>query len=266
MKTIILAAVAVLGLSTAVMSDATGSLEIFVVSEGSDAVYTFGGDAHLSFNVLDDIEALIGGEFAFTDGFGTALEITKWYIGARVDSDIYFTLGNQGDLWIDGMARELSATTLSTPVSGEYSVIVGRDSDDFAIAALTGYDIDSEEFTNAQVVVSLGTPLLVVTTVTAVLDYNITSGDVGFGVAAEGSVSFLNTMGALTYVDDVFAYEAGVGVASITGWLAGDQEELFQFVGAGYEFKVGEINIWTEATYNIKATDTAVGAGVVLSF
>lgn len=266
MKTIILAAVAVLGLSTAAMSGATGSLETFVISEGSDAVYTFGGDAHLSFSVLDGTEALVGAEFALTDGLGTDVEITEWYIGARVGSDVYFTLGNQGDLWIDGMARELSATTLSAPVSGEYSVIVGRDSNDFAIAALAGYDNDSEEFTNAQVVVSLGTPLLIATTVTAVLDYNFTSADVGFGVAAEGTVSFLDTMGALTYVDDVFAYEAGVGVAGITGWLAGDQDDLFQFVGAGYEFKVGEVNIWTEATYNINATDTAVGAGVVLSF
>ena len=268
MKNTILTAIAVIGLSASSVyaGEANVTLDGYVVQEKNDsAVYTLSGQADLSFDVTDSVEALVGGEVSFEDADTTNAELSEYYVGARLNGATYFTVGRQGDLWLDGTSRELDSYTLATPESGEYSLIAGHSVGMYSGAVLIGYDSDSEAVTNVQASLELSTPIAFASSVTGVVDYNRLTEDTSFGVTAEGSVSVVDTFVAATYMTD-WGYEAGVGYNGLTGFVGGTEADALSHAGAGYVFAIGDVELWAETVYEIDTDDSVVGAGITFSF
>jgi hypothetical protein len=266
MNKLLLAAVMAFGMSSVAMADTTGALDAFVVQEGNNtAVYNLSGETILSFGITDNVEGLVGGKLLFTAATASTVQMSEWYVGARFANTYYVTLGKQDDLWIDDLGREISSG-LANPVSGEFSVIAGTDGDVVAGAVFVGYNATTEQVTNTQVALQFGTPIAVFNTVTAVADYNNTTTDYAFGVTTEGQVFTVDALTAITYANNTFAYELGARYNGVLGFIGGNENDVARYVGAGYEFAVGDADLWLEGSYDLRTDEPKFGTGVSFSF
>ena len=268
MNKLLIAAIAAMGMASIANADTVGSLDAYVIQEGNNtAVYQLEAEANLSFGLAEGVEGLAGGKLLFTDGVASTVQLNEWYVGGRFANDYYLTLGKQDDLWIDGLTRQVS-TDLSKPVSGEFSAIAGFDGDVMAGAIFVGYDAATEKVTNTQVALQFGTPVAVFNTVTTVLDYQRATDNYMVGVATEGTVFAVDALTAITYASatNLVSYELGARYNGVLGFVGGNSNDAVRYVGAGYEFAVGNADLWLEGSYNLRTDEPKFGAGVSFKF
>lgn len=241
MKNTFLAAFAAIFLaSTASAAEVTGDVEVTV---DGDAVATT--ELTLDFVAYEDIaSASITLDENGVDGYS---------IGTMV-SGVTLSYGDQGDIMLGGGLNVVGGSTLADPVSADTSLIVGI----AEAQVLVGFGADLSEVENLQLSYDMGM-------VAASLDYNVDSEEltvVGAGSYTFGTVD----TGLLVSYDDTFAYELTAGAYGFVAYVNGDEDEMLQNVGAGYETDFAGLTVFAEAEYNLDSEEVTPAVGVSLSF
>ena len=211
--------------------------------------------------VDDDAVATTEVTLDFTSGEGIATGsitldedgIDGYSLGTEVVG-VSLSYGEQDDIMLGGGLNVVGGSTLADPASAETSLIMGVGDAE----VLVGFGDDLTDVDNVQMGYSLGI-------VSASVDYNLDSED--FTVVGSGEYTVAGIDGGLTvsYADS-FAYEASTGLYGISVYVNGDEDDLLENVGAGYETDVGGVTVFGEAEYNLDTEEVTPAVGVSFKF
>ena len=154
--------------------------------------------------------------------------ITGYNLGTTV-SGVTLSYGDQDDIMTSGGLRVVGGGTLADPTSADTSLIVGVD--------------------GAQILVGFSDDITVV-------------GSAGYevaGIVGNALVSFDDS-------DNNVAYEVSAAVYGLTTYVNGDQDDLMQNIGAGWEDEIGDLTLFAEAEYNIDSGDVSPAVGISFAF
>jgi len=241
MKNTFVAAIAAFFMAGAVSAaEVTGEVEVTV---DGDAVATT--ELTLGF---DAGEGVATGSITLDEN-----GIDGYAIGTTL-SGVSLSYGDQDDIMIGGGLNVVGGTTIADPASADTSLILGVGDAD----VLIGFGADITAVDNVQVGYTLGV-------VSATVDYNLNTED--FTIVGAGSYSLAGIDGGLTvsYTDTV-AYEVSTGLMGATVYVNGDQDDMLQNLGAGYETEVGGLNVFAEAEYNLDTKEVTPAFGVSFAF
>ena len=244
MKTLLLTAVAVIGMASAVQAaDVTGSVEM-EVAKASDNVYAMTPTLKLGFGT------------AIADGVnGTASismednEISGYTLGATVGK-FGLSVGDQDDIFVEGY----EGNTLADPTSADVSVIASA-GDAKLFIGLADPESDLGDVENVQAAYTYAVDETL--KLTGSVDYNVSTEDYVYGVNVDGYKAGLVNVGATVTYSDIFAYEATVSKGGVTAFLGGDENDAAQEVGVGYKTTVGQLSLSTKAVYNLNTDELA---------
>ena len=197
-------------------------------------------------------------DFEATDGNAVTLE--NWTVGTEVGG-VGVAMGDDNGVFVDAEGNQTLAApamTESVAVSvGDASVAVG----------FTDWTADVTDISNIQGAYTLGD--VAGLAVTASGDYNMDSENIVLGASAGGlAIGDASFGGAATYDMDAekFAYEGTVGLAGITGYMNGDQDDALQNIGGEYVYGIGGAELTAGANYNLDSEDFAPKVGLSFSF
>ena len=71
---------------------------------------------------------------------------------------------------------------------------------------------------------------------------------------------------AIVSYDDNIAYEVSAGVYGVTTYVNGDEDDLVQNIGAGWEDEIGGLTVFAEAEYNLDSGDVSPVVGLSFAF
>lgn len=241
MKNTFVAAIAAFFMAGAVSAaEVTGEVEVTV---NGDAVATT--DLTLGFTAGEGIATgSITLDENGVDGYALGTEV----------SGISLSYGDQGDIMLGGGLNVVGGSTLADPMSAETSLILGVGDAN----VLVGFGTDLTDVDNVQLGYTLGV-------VSASVDYNLDTSDLT--VVGSGEYSLAGIDGGLTvsYANDI-AYEVSAGLYGATVYVNGDQNDVLQNVGAGYETEVNGLTVFAEAEYNLDTSDITPAVGVSFKF
>lgn len=210
-----------------------------------------------------NIEGLAFGGASVESVDGATFEIDEWQIGTHVGAAT-LSFGKQGDLFVGNDFEIVGGDTLAAPADDHESLIVATGN----VAVMLGFtditaDVTDIENLQASYDLALGT-----VDVTAVADYNLNAEEFTLGSKLGTSVGAVGVGALVTYetATEVLAYEASANYRFATAFVNGDDSDLLQNVGAGVSYSFNNLDFYGEASYNIDAEDTRVGAGVTFSF
>jgi hypothetical protein len=254
MKNLILTTVAVFGLTGAVYAaDVTGSVEM-EVAETSSGVYGVTPTLTLGFGtaVAEGVTgtASITLEDNAIDGYAVGANFGKFGL----------SIGDQGDLFVGGY----EGNTLADPTSADFSLIATTGDAKFLLG-LANETTDVSDIENVQVAygLALGAKLKV----DAVVDYNVSSEDYVIGAAFSGYPVGAADLGATVTYGDIFAYELTANsMLGLTAFVGGDENDLAQEIGAGYNTTVGGLSVTAKGIYDIEDKELAPSLTVAMSF
>lgn len=224
-------------------ADVTGEIEIVANDEG---------------DVVNEITL----DFTADGGIATAgiemdeTGINGYNIGTTV-SGVTLSYGDQGDIMTGGGLNVVGGTTLADPTSADVSLIASVGD----AQILVGFADGITTVNNLQLGYSVGV-------VDATLDYNVDStyitlvGSAGYevaGVAGNAIVSFDDS-------DNNIAYEVSAEVYGFTTYVNGDQDDLVQNIGAGWEDEIGGLTVFAEAEYNLDSEEVSPAVGISFAF
>lgn len=217
----------------------------------------WGGAMALDLDVNASGLATIDLDFSATDG--NALTLDNWTVGTTVNN-IGLAIGDDNGVMPDAEGNH----TLTAPVMTE-SVKVTAGAASVALG-FTDWTTDVTDISNVQGAYTVDAG---VANVTGALDYNLDSentvigggvSDFAFGGAVLG--------GAMSYDMDAskFAYEGTVGMAGLTAYTNGDQDDALQNVGGEYTMMLGGAELEGGINYNIDNEEFTPSLSVGFSF
>ena len=224
----------------------SGEIETVIAKTGVDdklgATTTFGLD-------LDARNGMAFGRMDFAvDSTTQALELDEWALGTNV-GPAQVSLGKQGNLWVD--TESLAATsTIEEPTMGTSIQVEAMGVK--AGVGFTDLGADVTDLSNVQVgyAADLGTAA-----VDTAFDYNIDSKHwtTGTRVETQGAViAGAGIGGIISYgsENEVFGFEGFATISGVTGYLAGDQNDMTQDAGANYVTDFGSLGLEAGVNYN----------------
>ena len=189
------------------------------------------------------------------DGSGN-IYVDRWKVGTTMGG-VALSYGDQKDLFQLGAGLEkVGGDTLANPAESATSLIAGF-SGVQVLVGLGDATTDTSDVANLQVATE-------VAGATVVVDYNLGTTDVVFGLAY--TVADVNL--TATYADQL-AYEAGYTFADygVAVYVNGDESNFLQNVGAGYSTKLADgASVYAEANYNVDTQTMTPAAGISFSF
>jgi len=218
----------------------------------------FNGDVELGFGT-----AFAGATILSTDG--DALELDEWQLGVTVGA-VTGSIGEQGDVFVGGAFEVVGEDTLALPSDDFESVIVSHD---MGLSAMVGFEdlsTDAGEINNYQLAYSTNIGQF---DVTGAVDYNENTEVMTYGAAADyGFVNGISVGGVATFNDgtDMFAYEANAGYNDYAVFINGDEDDMTQNIGGGYNADYSQLNVYAEVSYDLDEKDETFGLGAVLNF
>ena len=224
----------------------SGEIETVIAKTGVDdklgATTTFGLD-------LDARNGMAFGRMDFAvDSTTQALELDEWALGTNVGA-AQVSLGKQGNLWVD--TESLAATsTIEEPTMGTSIQVEAMGVK--AGVGFTDLGADVTDLSNVQVgyAADLGTAA-----VDTAFDYNLDSNHwtTGTRVETQGAViAGAGIGGIISYgsENEVFGFEGFATISGVTGYLAGDQNDLTKDAGANYVTDFGSLGLEAGVNYN----------------
>jgi len=210
------------------------------------------GDKYGATTSLDlDIEAMHGiafgtMDFAIDSG-SNAITLDEYSVGTNVGM-ASVSFGRQGNIFVEG---ETGATLLD-PELGT-SVIVGAYGASVGLG-FTDVTADVTDIENVQGAYSLGVDVF---DITMSGDYNLNSEDWVLGGRAAtyldvATIGVTSTYGSAT---ETFAFEADATAYGITGYLAGDADDMAQNIGGSYEMNFGGMALESGVDYNLDSEE-----------
>jgi len=224
----------------------SGEIETVIAKTGVDnklgATTTFGLD-------LDARNGMAFGRMDFAvDSTTQALKLDEWALGTNVGA-AQVSLGKQGNLWVD--TESLAATsTIEEPTMGTSIQVEAMGVK--AGVGFTDLGADVTDLSNVQVgyAADLGTAA-----VDTAFDYNLDSNHwtTGTRVETQGAViAGAGIGGVLSYgsENEVFGFEGFATISGVTGYLAGDQNDMTKDAGANYVTDFGSLGLEAGVNYN----------------
>ena len=232
----------------------SGEVELKFTQDAND---DWGGAMGLDLGVDAAGLASVDLDFSATDG--NAVTLDNWTVGTTVNS-IGIAIGDDNGVMPDAEGNHTLAAPAMTEslkvTAGAANVAVGFSnwgSDITDLSNIQGsYDIDAG-----------------VAQVTAGLDYNLDSENTVLGAGVSGfGVGSMSLGGAATYDMDAekFAYEGTLGLAGITGYMNGDQDDALQNIGGDYTYMLGGAELNGGVNYNIDSEEFTPQVTVGFSF
>lgn len=191
-------------------------------------------------------------------------ELDGWMIGTRVGFATV-SFGDQGDLFVGNDFEIVGGDTIANPAGGNESLIVETN---FA-SVMVGLTDVTEDITDVSNLQGAATMDLGSGSLTGVVDYNMTSEEFTLGgKAAMALPGNINLGGIVTYAaaTETIGYEASAGYGPVTGFVNGDDADMFQNVGAGVVYNWNGFDLYGEGAYNMDSEATTMGAGISFKF
>lgn len=191
-------------------------------------------------------------------------DIDGWMIGTRVGMATV-SFGDQGDLFVGNDFEIVGGDTIANPAGGNESLIVETN---FA-SVMVGLTDVTEDITDVANLQGAATMDLGAGSLTGVVDYNVGSEEFTLGgKAAMALPGNINLGGIVTYATatETIGYEASAGYGPVTGFVNGDDADMFQNVGAGVAMRWNGFNLYGEGAYNMDSEATTMGAGISFKF
>lgn len=191
----------------------------------------------------------------------TSKEITldEWAIGTTVGA-ANLSFGDQGNIFVEGE----TGATLADPDMGTSIIVEAMN----AKVALGFNDITADVTDIENIQGSYGTALGVIG-VTSSGDYNFDTEEwvIGNRVDAGLNVALLGVTTTYSSATETFAFEADATTYGITTYVAGDQDDLAQNVGASYDYNLTtNMQINVAADYNIDTENLKPELSVSFNF
>ena len=190
---------------------------------------------------------------------GNAVKLDNWTVGTSVNS-IGIAVGDDNGVMPDAEGNH----TLAAPAMTE-SVKVTAGSANVALG-FTDWSSDITDLSNIQGSYDIDAGIA---QVTAGLDYNLDSENTVLGAGVSGfAMGSASLGGAATYEMDAekFAYEGTVGLAGITGYMNGDQDDALQNIGGDYTYMLGGAELNGGVNYNMDSEEFTPQVTVGFSF
>lgn len=191
---------------------------------------------------------------------GNTFEIDEWQIGTMLGF-VDLSFGDQGGLFVESWS---DYSSIIDPTMSE-SIAVRAGDLEFAVG-FTDITKDISDISNVQGAYTLG---IDVVEVTASADYNFNSDDWAIGTRTEGielaGIALGSTM-SYGSASEELAYEVDGTLMGITGYVNGDQNDVLENIGAGYDFGYRNIAIGTDINYNIDSEKLSPKVALKLNF
>tara|TARA_R110000782_G_scaffold230464_1_gene316745 strand:+ start:2480 stop:3214 length:735 start_codon:yes stop_codon:yes gene_type:complete len=220
------------------------------------------GEIEIVANDSGDVVNEITLDFTADGGIATAgikmdeTGITGYNLGTTV-SGVTLSYGDQDDIMTSGGLRVVGGGTLADPTSADTSLIVGVD----GAQILVGFSDGITDINNLQLGYTIGG-------LGATVDYNVDSTDITVVGSAGYEVAGIvgNALVSFDDSDNNVAYEVSAAVYGLTTYVNGDQDDLMQNIGAGWEDEIGDLTLFAEAEYNIDSGDVSPAVGISFAF
>jgi hypothetical protein len=190
---------------------------------------------------------------------GNAVTLDSWTVGTTVNS-IGIAIGDDNGVMPDAEGNH----TLAAPVMSE-SLKVTAGSAEVAVG-LTDWNTDITDISNIQGAYSLDMGAFALT---AAGDYNFNTENTVLGAGVSDlALGDASLGGAVSYDMDAenLAYEGTLGLAGLTGYMNGDQDDALQNVGGEYTYMIGGAELEGGINYNLDSEEFTPQVTVGFSF
>jgi|TARA_R110000744_G_scaffold216982_5_gene335742 hypothetical protein len=215
----------------------------------------------LGLNFATDQELAFGG-FNIDSKDGGTFALDEWNIGTTIGV-AKVSFGKQGGIFPEDISDtgngSVATITMNESLSVEaYGLSVALGLDDYKNDVFGNND-------NIQVAYTIDGETL---DVTAGIDYNIDTEESVYGTRVDLSASNIAVGGIMTYGTNLktVAYEADATIMGVTAYINGDQNDMTENVGAGYEMEVGGLTTELDMNYNFDAEQVTPKFTVGFSF
>lgn len=232
----------------------SGEVELKFTQDAND---NWGGAMGLDLGI--DAVGLANVDLDMSATDGNAVKLDNWTVGTSVNS-IGIAVGDDNGVMPDAEGNH----TLAAPAMTE-SVKVTAGSANVALG-FTDWSSDITDLSNIQGSYDIDAGIA---QVTAGLDYNLDSENTVLGAGVSGfAMGSASLGGAATYDMDAekFAYEGTVGLAGITGYMNGDQDDALQNIGGDYTYMLGGAELNGGVNYNMDSEEFTPQVTVGFSF
>jgi hypothetical protein len=236
--------------SSAVAADLSGEVSVDV----AEAASGWGASTGFDLNIAAGDVANASIDIVATPG--STLTIDGWAIGAKFNS-VGVSFGDQGGVFIEGYSGE----TLAAPaMSDSLQLSMGS-----ALMAV-GFNDATSDLTDVENLQAAYAFSLVGAEMTASVDYNLNTSNYALGAIGSYPVNSNLTIGGAVTYDSVFAFEATVETMGATAYLNGDQDDVAQNIGIGYETDLAGLTLNADVNYNITVKEFTPTFGVSFAF
>jgi hypothetical protein len=248
-------ATATLLMATAAHADITvgGDVEAAVTRNAATDQFETVTKLGLSFDGATEAGAFGGFNFKSTDGSDLALD--EWNLGTTVGT-AKVSFGKQGGIFVEDTSAAAYGSVAAPAMKESIQVEVG----DLSLA-LGLDDYKNDLFGNNDNIQAAYKVDVSIASVTGSVDYNIDTTEYTYGARAETAaveaIGGAALGGVLTYGTEAqtLAFEADVTAFGMTAYLNGDENDMTENVGAGYEMVVGGLDLGTDLNYNFDAEE-----------
>lgn len=254
MKTTIITTATLL-MATAAHADITvgGDVEATVTRNATTDQFETATKLGLSFDGATEASAFGGFNFKSTDG--SALALDEWNLGTTIGA-AKVSFGKQGGVFVEDTSDAAYGSVAAPAMKESIKVEVG----DLSLA-LGLDDYKNDLFGNNDNIQAAYKVDVSIASVTGSVDYNIDTTEYTYGARAETAaveaIGGAALGGVLTYGTEAqtLAFEADVTAFGMTAYLNGDENDMTENVGAGYEMVVGGLDLGTDLNYNFDAEE-----------
>ncbi len=187
------------------------------------------------------------------------IKLDEWAIGTMVGA-ANVSFGDQGNIFVEGE----TGATLADPSMGTSISVEAMN----AKVALGFGDITADVTDIENIQGSYDTAMGIIG-VTASGDYNLNTEDWTIGNRIDADLNMAGLGVTTTYgsATETFAFEADATAYGVTAYIAGDQDELAQNVGASYDYDLTKsLQLNAAADYNIDTEEFKPEFGVSFNF
>ena len=234
-----------------------GEIETVIKETGTDDKW----GATTSFALdLDVNVAPASGSLEFVTDADNDVTLDEWSMGTAV-AGVGLSFGKQGNVWID---TESGATIEEPTMAESVQVTVAGATVGVGLTDLTA---DVTDVANIQGSYTINANIFNVTTAG---DYNLDSEEwVAAGRVETGDMLNGVTLGgAMSYgsASESIGFEVDATALGITGYLAGDQDEMAEHVGAKYTYDLSGVSLEGAVDYDIENETTTPQLTVSFNF
>lgn len=260
---IVMTTIAAIALAGSVSAAELGGSVGVEVTENNAGDYVAETTLGLGVSAETGVGLAFGG-FSFESVDGGNLAVDEWQLGINI-GQVTASIGEQGDIFVAGRMETVGEDTLALPENDTVeSVIVQWDG---AVAFVGFEDLSAgTDVRNVQLAYNNAIGHL---SYTGAIDYNNNTHETTLGLAADYMLNADADVGVVaTYAVDAeaFGYEAYGSYKFATVFVNGSNGDALENIGAGVNHDFDNLNVYAEASYNLDAKDTVLGAGVAFKF